>query len=141
VNDQPGSRDQLLYRLAETYLTAAEALLMSNNAAEAATYINVVRRRAANVGATPAETAANKLAMEVLPSQLDIDFILDERARELLGEGFRWLDLVRTGKLVERVKKYNPVSAVNIQPFHILRPIPQEQIDRTSGKFEQNNGY
>ena len=79
--------------------------------------------------------------MEITPAQLDIDFILDERARELLGEGTRWLDLTRTGKLIERVKKYNPVSAVNIQPFHVLRPIPQEQIDRTSGEFRQNDGY
>jgi hypothetical protein len=141
VNDQPGSRDYLQYRLAETYLTAAEALLMSNRAAEAVTYINAVRRRAGKTGNTPTETAANKLAMEITPAQLTIDFILDEKARELLGEGTRWLDLVRTGKLVERVKKYNPIAAANIQPFHVLRPIPQEQIDRTSGTFEQNNGY
>lgn len=141
VNDIPGSRDLLLYRLGETYLTAAEALLMSGNAAEAATYVNVLRRRAANAGNTAAETTANKLAMEISPGQLDIDFILDERARELLGEGTRWIDLARTGKLVERVKKYNPVAAVNIQPYHILRPIPQDQIDRTVGEFSQNQGY
>jgi len=141
VNDQAGSRDLLLYRLAETYLVAAEALMMNGKATEAVTYVNVIRRRAANSGSTPAETAANKLAMEITPGQLDIDFILDERARELLGEGTRWLDLVRTGKLIERVKKYNPIAAINIQAFHTLRPIPQEQIDRTSGKFEQNSGY
>ena len=141
VNDQPGSRDLLFFRLSETYLTAAEALLMSGRPDEAADYINVVRRRAANPGATPEETEANRTAMEVSPAQLDIDFILDERARELLGEGVRWIDLVRTGKLIERVKKYNPVSAANIQPFHVLRPIPQIQIDRTSGTFEQNPGY
>jgi hypothetical protein len=141
VNDQPGSRDLLFFRLSETYLTAAEALLMSGRPDEAADYINVVRRRAANPGATPEETEANRTAMEVSPAQLNIDFILDERARELLGEGVRWIDLVRTGKLIERVKKYNPVSAVNIQPYHVLRPIPQIQIDRTSGTFEQNPGY
>jgi hypothetical protein len=55
----------LLYRLAETYLTAAEPVIMSNNATEAVIYINAPRRRAANVGATPTETAANKLAMGV----------------------------------------------------------------------------
>lgn len=141
VNDQAGSRDLIFFRLAETYLTAAEALLMSGHTDEAVSYINTVRRRAAKPGATPAETEANRVAMEITSGQLDIDFILDERARELLGEGFRWIDLVRTGKLVERVKKYNPVAAVNIQPFHVLRPIPQEQIDRTSGEFPQNDGY
>jgi hypothetical protein len=141
VNDQPGSRDLLFFRLAEAYLTAAEGLLMSGKPDEAADYINVVRRRAANPGATPEETEANRTAMEITPGQVNIDFILDERARELLGEGVRWIDLVRTGKLVERVKLHNPVAAVNIEPFHVLRPIPQEQIDRTSGDFPQNDGY
>ena len=141
INDQPGSRDLLFSRLAETYLTAAEALLMSGHPDEAADYINAVRRRAAFTGSTPTETEANRQAMEITSAQLDIDFILDERARELLGEGTRWLDLTRTGKLVDRVKKYNPVAAANIQPFHVLRPIPQEQIDRTSGEFKQNYGY
>ena len=141
INDQPGSRDLLFFRLSETYLFAAEALLMSGNTAEAAAFINVVRRRAAKVGTTAAETEANRRAMEVTPAELTLDFILDERARELLGEGNRWLDLTRTGKLVERVKKYNPVAAPNIKDFHVLRPIPQEQIDRTAGEFKQNQGY
>ncbi len=141
INDQPGSRDFLFFRLAETYLVAAEALLMSGNSAEAATYLNMVRRRAAKSGATPAETEANRLAMEITPNLLTLDFVLDERARELLGEGNRWIDLVRTGKLIERVKKYNPVAAANIKDFHVLRPIPQQQIDRTEGEFKQNPGY
>ncbi len=144
INDQAGSRDVLFFRLAETYLMATEALMMSGNKAEAATFVNVVRRRAAKTGATAAETAANRTAMEITAAQLDLDFILDERARELLGEGTRWNDLARTGKLLERVKKYNPVAAANIKPHHILRPIPQEQIDRTAEgatKFPQNPGY
>ncbi|GAB2603371.1 RagB/SusD family nutrient uptake outer membrane protein [Spirosoma areae] len=141
VNDQPGSRDFLFFRLAETYLIAAESLMMSGNPAEAATYINTVRRRAAKTGATATETETNRKAMEITPGQLNIDFILDERARELLGEGNRWIDLVRTGKLLERVKKYNPAAAVNIKDFHVLRPIPQQQIDRTTGEFRQNPGY
>lgn len=141
AGDGNGTRDFIVFRLAETYLIAAEGLMMSGNATEAASLINVLRMRAVKVGATPDETQVNRLAMEINPSQLDIDFILDERARELLGEHMRWLDLVRTGKLLERVKKYNPVAAMNIQPYHVLRPIPQEQIDRTKGVFEQNSGY
>ncbi len=141
VNDQPGSRDLLFFRLAETYLIAAEALMMSGNTSEAATLVNTVRRRAAKTGATAAETETNRKAMEVTAAQLNIDFILDERARELLGEGTRWIDLARTGKLVERVKKYNPIAAANIKDFHVLRPIPQQQIDRTEGGFSQNPGY
>ena len=62
-----------------------------------------------------------------------MDFIMDERARELLGEMFRWFDLKRWGKLVERVRLYNPDGAPNIKNYHVLRPIPQNQIDRTAG--------
>jgi len=130
--------------LSEAYLIAGEALMMSNNGAEAANLINVVRKRAAKQGANSAETAANQSAMQITPAQLNIDFILDERSREFLGELMSWFDLVRTGKLVERVKKYNPSAAVGIQSHHVLRPIPQDQIDRTLGgkeAFPQNPGY
>lgn len=136
-----GSRDFIVFRLADTYLIAAEALMRDNKSDEAVEYINAVRRRAAKKGNTAEETLANQKQMEVRTDQLDIDFILDERARELLGEMTRWFDLVRTGKLVERVKKYNPDAANNIQPFHVLRPIPQDQIDRTDTEFPQNEGY
>ena len=79
----------------------------------------------------------------------DIDLILDERARELCGEQQRWFDLKRTGKLLERVQQYNGSAKNNVKDFHVLRPIPQPQLDaitnRTSGPdpegFWQNTGY
>lgn len=144
VNNENGSRDFLVSRLAETYLIAAEALMMSGDPAAAVPYVNAVRRRAAKTGATPAETAVNQTAMEITAADLNIDFILDERARELMGEYTRWFDLVRTGKLLERVKIHNPNARGNIKPFHVLRPIPQDQIDKTAGgpaAFPQNTGY
>jgi hypothetical protein len=81
--------------------------------------------------------------MEITAEQLTLDFILDERSRELLGEMHRWFDLKRTGKLVERVKLHNIDAATNIQEFHNLRPIPQDQLDRVTNKeeFKQNEGY
>ncbi|QMU30638.1 RagB/SusD family nutrient uptake outer membrane protein [Adhaeribacter radiodurans] len=136
IQHEPGSRDFMVARLAETYLIAAEALYKVGNIEEAVQYINAVRRRAALPG--------KETAMEITADQLNIDFILDERARELLGEMDRWFDLVRTGTLIDRVKKYNPDGAPNIQPFHVLRPIPNDQIDRTEGgaaSFPQNPGY
>ena len=144
VNNSIGVKDVIIYRLAETYLIAAEALLMSGKADEAVTYLNVLRTRAAIRGATTAITAANIAALQVKASDMTIDFILDERSRELSGEFMRWTDLTRTNKLIERVKKYNPVASVLIQPYHTLRPIPQTQIDRTDGTstaFPQNAGY
>ena len=73
-----------------------------------------------------------------------IEFILNERGRELLGETNRWEDLVRCELLYDWVKKYNP-DAIYIKPYHKLRPIPQKHIDRLNpvGELseEQNEGY
>ncbi len=95
---------------------------------------------AARTGSDAAQNAAYKAAMTISPDRVSIDFILDERGRELLGEQFRWFDLVRTGKLIERVKKWNP-DAQAVKEHHVLRPIPQDQIDRTTNTFAQNTGY
>jgi hypothetical protein len=140
VNDTRGSRDWQLFRLAETYLIAAEALMRDGKLTEALTYVNAVRERAAKTGVV-------KTTMDVTTADLNIDFILDERSRELAGEGMRWFDLTRTGRLVSRVKLYNNYAqagvnpATNIQAFHALRPIPNNQITLTSNVFAQNAGY
>jgi hypothetical protein len=130
-----GSRDYLAFRLAETYLIAAEAAMYTGDNVAAADFINAVRWRAAVLN------AAYRTAMTATPDMMNIDFILDERGRELLGEQDRWFDLVRTGKLIERVQKWNTDAVANIKDFHVLRPIPQEQIDRTTNLFPQNTGY
>lgn len=131
----PSIRPVIAYRFAEIYLIAAEAAFMSGKTTEAVAYINTVRERAAYPTGNPA-------AMDITAANLSIDFILDERTRELCGENMRWLDLVRTGKLIDRVKLYNPEAAPNILPKHILRPIPQAQIDAvTTGEPYNNNIY
>lgn len=136
---EPGSRDFLAFRLAETYLILAEAQLKLGKTAEATAAINMVRRRAAYAG--------KETAMEITTAQMDMEMIYQERGRELLGEQIRWMDLKRWGNLVERVKLYNPQAAPNIKETHNLRPIPQTQIDRTekaadgSAGFPQNPGY
>jgi hypothetical protein len=130
-----GTRDFVMIRLAEMYLIAAEAAWRQNKGGVAADYINVIRTRAAKPG---------KVAeMQVKASDINLDFILDERARELMGETHRWYDLKRTGTLLERVKKYNLDAVPNIKEMHLVRPIPQTQIDRVTnpGEFTQNPGY
>lgn len=125
-------RDYMYMRLGETYLIAAEALMMDGQMDEAVSYFNTLRKRAERSG-------------EIIPlitaGELDIDEILDERARELAGELHRWTDLKRTGKLLERARIGNPNAASNIQEYHRLRPIPQHQIDRTENLYPQNPGY
>jgi len=134
--NSPSIRPVIVYRLAETYLTAAEAAFFLGKLPEAAALINTVRERAA---AAPADIAA----MDVTTANLSLDFILDERSRELTGENMRWFDLVRTNKLLERVRLHNKESAANIQQKHSLRPIPQSQIDAvtTGPAYPQNPGW
>ncbi|MBL0744540.1 RagB/SusD family nutrient uptake outer membrane protein [Chryseolinea lacunae] len=137
-------RPFIVYRFAETYLIAAEAAYKLGQINDAANLINVVRTRAAaNVGAIAAITANTEADL----TATGIDYILDERARELCGEQMRWFDLARTGKLLDRVKAFNAQAAPGIKDFHVLRPIPQPQIDGsvdpTAGdkKYPQNGGY
>jgi hypothetical protein len=124
-------KDWYALRFAETLLLRAEAYLGVNNKAAAAADINKVRARA----------NAKPVAVE----DVDIDYILDERARELYGEEFRLIILRRTGKLLERVLKYNDnpeCPGALIKPHNFRWPIPQNQIDLNVGApFPQNDGY
>jgi starch-binding outer membrane protein, SusD/RagB family len=133
TNQEEGQRDHPLFRLANTYLMLAEALMRDGKPADGLVWLNKVRTRAAK----PGQVAA----MQATLADMNLDFILDERARELTGETTRWFDLTRTGKLVERVKKYNPGGAPNIQPYHVLRPIPNAEILNSTGGMKQNPGY
>jgi tetratricopeptide (TPR) repeat protein len=124
------AKDVMVYRLAETYLLRAEAYFRKGDLVRAAADINAVRERA---HAKPALTA-----------EVTIDYILDERARELITEEPRRRTLMRMGKLVERVRKYNmrESTRTSIQEKHELFPIPQTAIDANfSTKLEQNPGY
>jgi len=118
-------------RLAETFLLRAEAYLGLGNKVAAADDINVVRSRAK--------------AKPVLPADVDIDYILDERVRELYAEEMRMIILLRMNKLIERTRRYNdnPMQlGANIQDYNNLWPIPQQQLDLNRDvKWEQNPGY
>lgn len=161
TNETNGSRDWVSMRYAESLLFLAEAYGRKGDFVTAASYINQVRQRAAykdgelkttqwwtfEGGAYADRTKSTVTQMTVTPAQIStdfVDFILEERGREMIGELNRWEDLDRCEKLVERVKKYNP-DAGNIRDYHILRPIPQTFIDRLSPQGpideEQNIGY
>ncbi|MEQ9439235.1 MAG: RagB/SusD family nutrient uptake outer membrane protein [Cyclobacteriaceae bacterium] len=124
-------KDWYALRFAETLLLRAEAYLGINNPEMAAADVNQVRSRA---NATPVSSA-----------EVDIDYVLDERARELYGEEWRLVTLRRTDKLVERTLKYNDnpvIPGADIEPHNVLWPIPQNQIDlNVDADFPQNPGY
>jgi hypothetical protein len=141
-SDNGGTRDTYIFRLAETYLIAAEAYLQAGNQPKALQFFNALRSRAAKPGTNPLSGATYASEMQV--GTLTLDAILDERARELAGEEFRWFELKRTGKLISRVLAYNEEAKASntLKPFHLLRPIPQSQIDLNRGAaFAQNPGY
>jgi len=120
--------DQPYLRLAETYLLAAEAEFRQGKLAEAAQHINVVRQRA---NATP-----------ITAAQVTLDFILDERSRELLTEEHRRYTLLRTGTWLDRTRRFNPLARPNIAPRDTILPIPQAVIDANIGRrMPQNPGY
>jgi hypothetical protein len=127
--------DQYFYRLAEAYLLRAEAYVNLGKNAEAAADINVLRTRAQG--------------KPVTAEQMSIDFILDERRRELVCEEKRRLTLARTGKLAERIKKYNPYFSAqhsadkkDYDAHFDLFPVPLSAIQANKdGELKQNPGY
>lgn len=137
-------RPFVVAKLSEVYLLAAEAAMQLGKNDEAAQLINVLRTRAAyRPNLTTTDLNARIAAMQITAAAINLDFILDERTRELCGETIRWADLAARNKLVERVKKYNP-DAGAIKDYHVLRPIPQLQLDatcETDKKQYQNPGY
>ncbi len=130
---QHSFNDRYLMRLAETYLLRAEAHLLNGDTSSAADDINTVRARS---NANP-----------VTAGEVDIDYLLDERARELFTEEFRLLTLMRMGNIVERVRTYNPMhngqyASNPINDTQNLWPIPNSEIEvNTEATLEQNPGY
>lgn len=151
-----------IFRSAELYLMAAEAIVKGATGAKLGTadvYYNRILDRAlgtANAGKNPnralnpekgTDPITNVMSYRATPANITVDMILDESAREFLGEGQRWYDLKRTGTLISRGAKYNPWMGYGlsgspvIAAKHYLRPIPQSMIDLTLPKIDQNPGY
>ncbi len=153
-DDAMGTCDYVLFRSAEAYLIAAEAILKgasNGDLGDAEVYYNTVVDRALgdNAGAEPmcAETPEDLDDMTAVSyranGNLDIEMIMDERARELLAEYTRWYDLKRTQTLIDRTTRMNPWTAAigEMEEYHYLRPIPQDEIDSSIPSIEQNEGY
>jgi hypothetical protein len=164
-------KDVMVYRLAESYLLAAEAYFRLGNPGKALEYYNKTWTRAGN----PVET-----------NPVTFTMLMDEQARELAFEGRRWDFLKRNGIWYDQVRKYGgdftkfPAATVgysaatygisdgrdalfgpnpdyyadfngadndvliryNVKPFHVNWPIPQDQIDAMGAQnFPQTTGY
>ncbi len=125
-----------IIRLGEIYLVAAEAAILSDNQTKALGYVNTLRKRAA--------ISSRENEMLVTSADMNIDFILKERARELSGEHTRWTDLKRTGRLNKTyLDQTNPIAGANfVNEKHTVRPIPRSFLDAISNSKEfGTNGY
>lgn len=122
-----------IFRLAEQYLIYAEAVLRGGTGGDqntALSYINQLRTRA---GAT-----------SISASQLTVDYVLDERGRELYWEGFRRTDLIRYGKFTTAAYlwpwKGGVAAGKAVEQFRTLFPIPAADKSANPG-LNQNQGY
>ncbi len=128
--------DYPMFRLADAYLMYAEAVLRQGTggtAAQALTYVNQVISRAYG------NTSAN-----INSGQLTLDFILDERGRELYWEGHRRTDLIRYGLFTGGTYlwpwKGNAKNGIATDAFRNLFPIPTADIT-ANPTLNQNTGY
>jgi hypothetical protein len=149
TNKANNYRDIVLLHVSDMYLIAAEAYLMAGQTAQALEKINAVRSRAglsalASFSAyKPEYTTTGNFTIK------DIDLVLDERARELYGEGHRWMDLRRTKQLVRYNVQFSEYisdeSAMKGGDGNIrwYRPIPTNEISANTGisVADQNPGY
>ena len=125
-------------RYADVLLMKAEALNELNNGPNAEAYdaVNQIRKRARFNGTIELPIL---LDLQGLSYQAFKDALLLERRHEFVGEGHRWFDLVRFQKLEALVPIAKP--GIQPQPFHVLFPVPQEEIDLNPNLLPQNQGY
>lgn len=127
------SADCIVYRLGETYLISAEIDWRLGNNQSAAERLNTLRNRACK---------GHDHSMDITASEVTQDFLLDEYAREMIGEWNRWMTLKRFRAFESRITKANPQITKFDKNIHYLRPIPTAELLLIDNANEyQNPGY
>lgn len=129
---EDGGNNVVVLRYADVLLMLSECLANNGQLEEACHYLNLIKRRAG------ISTFVSNVQSEVL------DEIALERRKELVNEGSRWFDLIRTGKAVEVMNNYFKstigYNGISITEDNLVQPIPQSQID-TDSSILQNKNY
>jgi hypothetical protein len=123
-----------MFRLADAYLMYAEAVLRGGGGtrAQALAYVNAIRTRAYG------NTSGN-----ITDAQLTLDFLRDERARELFWEGHRRTDLIRFDRFTTNgvwAWKGNVQGGKTTEAFRNLYPLPATELS-ANPNLKQNAGY
>lgn len=133
ANKPYSAADCIIYRLGETYLLSAEINWRLGDTQAAANRINFVRNRACQ---------GHDHSMDVTAQQVDQELLLDEYAREMVGEWSRWTTLKRFRALESRLDKANKQVVKFDKNIHYLRPIPTTELLLIDNPDEyQNPGY
>lgn len=139
------SIDYPLFRTADAYLMAAEAILRGANAprSEALGYVNEIRERAYMSGKYAKPGVRSDVSGAISDAELTLDFILDERQRELASELVRRTDLIRFGKFTKNNNwdwKNAERTGADVDDKYVLFPIPESEIVNNPTLL-QNDGY
>lgn len=129
--------DYPLFRLGEIYLNLAEAVLRGGQGAtktEALGYVNDLRKRA----------YSDKASAPISDSDFTLDFMMDERARELFYEAQRRTDLIRFGKYTSADYvwpwKGGVAAGKSVESFYQVFPLPSNDVG-SNQNLVQNEGY
>ena len=132
------TRNIVLLRLADLYLLKAEAIMAledsDDSRNEAMELVNIIRNRAG--GETFEIPAAVYLDRSEYSRDDIMNLILEERKFELAYEGYRWFDLVRTGKAIEVMRE---IRDLELDPRSLVWPIHIDEVRR--GKLIEQNEY
>ena len=124
-----------MIRLSEVYLIASEAALKSGSAQKAADYLNEIRKRAPGLAPATASNVNEKM-------------ILDEKGKELYGEGHRFWDMIRTNQQITfndehvGVTMSHRTKTIDRTFYKTILPIPRTEINANPAlESQQNPGY
>ena len=127
-----GGSNVVILRLADVDLLVAECYAKSNDLVNGNLYLNKIKNR------------AGLPSVNIIDQTLLLEEIALERRKELVGEGHRWFDLVRTGKALQVMTAHfqnTPgYGTATIQSHNLIMPVPQNQIN-TDPAIQQNPGY
>lgn len=125
------SSNVIIMRLSEAYLNAAEAAVKTGDNTKAVKYLKAIVERA-----NPAKTVTGTVTLAQ---------VLEERRKELFGEGHRAFDLLRNGLTIKRIGDSHlsdlkaETKTLDWNNFRVILPVPKKEMDANPAMRDQQN--